>query len=219
MTTNDWEVYWRNKNNREWWTRPQPEILEFIKSQNPKQRPDVLDLGCGLGRYAIAFAEAGFSVTAVDSSETAIVYLREWAERLNLSIRTKICDIFKQTFQNGSYDIVLSYNVIHHGYREQFSQAIGYVRTLLRSEGLFYFTCPTRQDGKYGYGEQVAPHTFLCTKSIHPGNIHYFADETDFDELLAGFKFLSRKKKEEYWDNNGVRQFSSHWHILAVVDK
>jgi tellurite methyltransferase len=137
MMQNDWETYWGNENNLEWWTRPRPEVLEFITSQNPQQRPDVLDLGCGLGRHAVAFAEAGFNITAVDSSETAIAYLRKWAERLSLSMRTKIGDVFKQTLQNDMYDIVLSYNVLHHGYREQFAQAIGYIRTLLRPEGLF----------------------------------------------------------------------------------
>ena len=119
------------------------------------------------------------------------------------------------TFPAESFDIVLSYNVIYHGYREQFAQAIEHVRVLLKPAGLFFFTCPTRQDGKYGYGEQVAPHTFLCTRSITPGDIHYFADEADLDELLAGFRQLSREKDEHYWDNEGVQQFSSYWRILA----
>lgn len=89
------------------------------------------------------------------------------------------------------------------------------MHSLLKRGGLFYFTCPRREDGKYGLGEQVAPHTFLCEKSVTPGDIHYFADEADLDELLSGFCQLSRKTTEGYWNNKGEEQFYSSWHILA----
>jgi SAM-dependent methyltransferase len=215
MTDDLWETYWNDENHHDWWTRPAPEVSELIKSQSPERRPDVLDLGCGLGRHAIEFAKAGFRVKATDVSETAIAHLNEWAQKLKLSIQTKICDVLDDNFPPESFDIVLSYNVIYHGYREQFAQAIEHVRILLKPVGLFFFTCPTRKDGKYGYGEQVAPHTFLCTKSITPGDIHYFVDEADLDELLVGFKQLSRGKDEHYWDNECVQQFHSYWQILA----
>jgi len=82
MTNVLWETYWSDKNQHDWWKRPAPEVLEFIKSQFLEEKPDVLDLGCGLGRHAIAFAGAGFHVTATDASETAIAYLNEWAKKL-----------------------------------------------------------------------------------------------------------------------------------------
>lgn len=211
-----WETYWNNENHHDWWERPAPEVLELIASQSPGQRPNVLDLGCGLGRHAIAFAQAKFCVTAIDASETAIAHLYGWAQKLGLSIHTKVCDILDDTLAAGSFDIILSYNVIYHGYREQFAQAIERVRTLLRPGGLFFFTCPSRQDGKYGYGQEVVPHTFRYIKSVTPGDIHYFADEKDFDDLLVGFGQLSRKKDEGYWDNKGGKQFYSNWQILVA---
>jgi SAM-dependent methyltransferase len=174
-----------------------------------------LDLGCGLGRHAIAFASAGYTVTATDASESAINHLRAWADRLGLAIRTETCDMLEQPFPSGAFDIVLSYNVIYHGTRERFAKAIAVVRELLGPGGLFFFTCPTREDGKYGHGECVAEHTYAATKSITPGDIHYFADRTDLDELLAGFDVLSILKDEGYWDNKGEKQFFSNWLVLA----
>jgi hypothetical protein len=61
----------------------------------------------------------------------------------------------------------------------------------------------------------VAPHTYLASKSVIPGDIHYFADETDLDTLLAEFRLLSRKKDTGYWDNRGIQQFYSNWYVLA----
>ena len=215
MTTNIWENYWKDRDNREWWKKPAPEVLDLIRSLSPSERPKVLDLGCGLGRHAVAFALAGFTVTATDASQSAIHYLNEWAEELKLSIDTRVCDMLSDTLPTVSFDVVLSYNVIYHGIREQFARAIMRVHRLLKPNGIFYFTCPSRQDGKYGFGEEVAPHTFRCTKSVTPGDIHYFADEKDLQELLKGFRVLSCSKSEGYWDNKGEQQFYSNRHVLA----
>jgi SAM-dependent methyltransferase len=210
-----WEDYWQGDEDHSWWKRPAPEVAEFIASQSPRERPDVLDLGCGLGRHAIAFAQAGFSVTAADVSATAISHLSKWAQDMSLEIRVLVCDVLSDLLPESSFDIVLAYNVIYHGYREQFSAAIDHVRRLLRTGGLFYFTCPTREDAKYGFGQEVAPHTFLCEKSVTPGDIHYFADEEDLDQLLSGFLQVDRAKREGYWDNRGKRQFYSSRHLLV----
>jgi tellurite methyltransferase len=215
MPSEHWESYWGDESQHDWWKRPAPEVLEFIAALSPRQRPRALDLGCGLGRHAIALAQAGFNVTASDASAAAIAHLEQWARELELSISTRVCDFLDDVWPPDSFDVVLSYNVIYHGYREQFAQAIGRVWTLLKPGGLFSFTCPSRQDGKYGHGEQAAPHTFLCEKSVTPGDMHYFADAADLDDLLANWKQLSREKDEGYWDNRGARQFYSNWQILV----
>ena len=215
MITNIWETYWNNQDNYERWKKPSPEVLDFIHSLSPIESPKVLDLGCGLGRHAIAFALARFSVIATDASTMAIQHVIEWACSLQLSIETRICDVLDNSLSGENFDVVLSYNVIYHGSRKQFAQAIQHVRKLLKRNGIFFFTCPSRQDGKYGFGEMVAPHTYKCTKSVTPGDIHYFADEEELDELLYGFQSITRWKSEGYWDNKGEQQFYSNWHIRA----
>jgi SAM-dependent methyltransferase len=210
-----WDDYWQGDEDHSWWKRPAPEVVKFIASQSPRERPDVLDLGCGLGRHAIVFAQAGFSVTATDASGAATSHLSKWAQNLSLDIRVLVCDVLCNPLPESSFDIVLAYNVIYHGYRHQFSAAIDHARWLLRADGLFYFTCPTRDDGKYGFGREVAPHTFLCEKSVTPGDIDYFADEADLNELLSGFLQVDRARREGYWDNRGKRQFYSIWHVLV----
>jgi tellurite methyltransferase len=215
MTLNVWETYWSNQDNHDWWKKPAPEVLDFIRSISPVERPKVLDLGCGLGRHAIAFALAKFSTTATDASATAIQHVVDWACSLHLSIDTRVCDVLDDSLPGETFDVVLSYNVIYHGSREQFAQAIQRVHKLLKRNGIFFFTCPSRQDWKYGFGELVAPHTYRCTKSVTPGDIHYFADEEDLEEILVGFRTLARWKSEGYWDNQGEQQFYSNWHIRA----
>ena len=77
-----WESIW-NKDSKEgiWthelWKEVSPEIVSLIQSQSPDERPDVLDLGCGLGRHTI-------NVTGVDLSLSAIIHARGWADELGL---------------------------------------------------------------------------------------------------------------------------------------
>ena len=48
-----------------------------------------------------------------------------------------------------------------------------------------------------------------------PGDIHYFTDRSELDEILAGFMIRSVKAGEGYWNNKGEKQFFSNWHVLA----
>lgn len=51
---------------------------------------DVLDLGCGPGRYALPLAEHGFSVTAVDTSETLLEALHNRLEEASDKIQSQV---------------------------------------------------------------------------------------------------------------------------------
>ena len=60
------ETYWDNEAEHEWWEQPDQNVLQFIQTQSPEKRPDLLDLGCGLGRHAIAFAQAGYRIVGTN---------------------------------------------------------------------------------------------------------------------------------------------------------
>lgn len=190
-------------------------MVAFSETLSPAAMPRVLDQGCGLGRHAILFAALGFTVTATDASETAVAHLQDWARRAGLQIATRVCDALQDDFDPASFDVVLSYNVIYHGYREEFSARIQHIHRLLRPDGLFFLTAHTRRDQKYGEGEQVAPHTYLSPNSITPGDMHYFTDEADLRELLAGFEIESLALDEHEWELNGRPRFASNYIVIA----
>jgi len=209
-----WDSFWQDEANRGFWLEPDEAVVTLVNGLNRLKTRDVLDLGCGIGRHTRPFIDAGFQVTAVDISANALAALKH-----NLGEEAKvrlICGNFTQDlFAPGSFDLVLSWNVLYHGTHDQFMQAGRLVHTWLRPDGLFFFTCPTRRDAKYGNGEEIAPHTYRPLNSIHPGDIHYFADERDISDILSGFILISRNVNEHYWNNQGTQQFSSYWRILA----
>jgi SAM-dependent methyltransferase len=210
-----WDSYWEKDENLDYWQKPADSVIGLTNSLKKPPVRDVLDLGCGIGRHALYFAQAGFKVTAVDSSAQALAVLRDQADRKRLDIDIRQDDYLQDLFPANSFDLVLSYNVIYHGYRETLIKAIDQVYSWLRPQGIFFFTGPTRQDAKYGNGEKVAPDTYRPLNSVTPGDIHYFMDENDISGFLARFQHFTKGVDEHYWDNQGVHQFSSYWQITA----
>ena len=206
-----WDNLWGGDSDHDFWKQVDPEVARIIADESPELRPEVLDLGCGLGRHAIAFAGSRFRVTATDVSEVAVSHVRRWATDLGLEIQTRVCRFTDNAFPPDTFDFVLSENVIYHGHRDDIVRAVGNVCTWLRANGRFYFTCPTLDDGDYQTGERIAPQTV----KIAEGHIHFCADWAELEDLLGGFRIVSRKRRDHQWDDEGTARFSSRWQVLA----
>ncbi|MCW9094304.1 MAG: class I SAM-dependent methyltransferase [Ignavibacteriaceae bacterium] len=65
------------------------------KNVNLKPQSSVLDMACGAGRHAIAFAKNGFNVTAVDLSERLLEEAKKNAITAEVNIDFSLSDILK----------------------------------------------------------------------------------------------------------------------------
>lgn len=83
----------------------------FERAILPHLRGEVLDLGCGLGNLALAAAQAGCSVTALDASPSAIRDLAQRAERENLKLGARVADL-ERFAAAGQYDCVVSVGLL-----------------------------------------------------------------------------------------------------------
>ena len=217
MTLSDsWNNYWKDESNHNPWDQPDKAVIDLLEKIDRSKINKVLDLGCGIGRHALLCAKAGFSVTAVDLSSEALAVLRKKAQEEGAKIKIVEGAYASNLFPRNYFDMVIAFNVIYHGYRKDFETAVATVNYWLKPGGLFFFTCATRRDGKYGSGEKVAPNTFKPLNSIHPGDIHYFSDENDMRDFLREFTIKDKKIDEHSWDNNGVKQVHSYYQVLAV---
>lgn len=85
-----------------------------------------MDVACGVGRNALFWAEKGFSVTAVDVSETALSLLNEAARQRHLIINTQQIDLESgASLPEGSFDLLLNFFFLH---RPLLSQELARVR-------------------------------------------------------------------------------------------
>jgi len=84
--------------------------LSILKGKN------VLDMGCGSGRFTIALAQLGAKmVTGIDLGKTGIMIGRKVSESLNLkNIKFLEGNVTSLPFENNSFDFVFSKGVLHH---------------------------------------------------------------------------------------------------------
>ena len=71
-------------------TEPSPFLMESLRYVPPGK---ALVLACGAGRNALALAEAGFDVWAVDISEAAVDMARREADRRGLDLHFRVADL------------------------------------------------------------------------------------------------------------------------------
>lgn len=102
----------------------------------------VLDLGCGSGYGAARIAGVAAAVTGVDVAADAVAFAQARYSAANLDYRLVVPDA-RLPFDDGSFDVVLSFQVIEHVVDE-----VGYLREarrVLRPGGTMIIITPDRQ--------------------------------------------------------------------------
>jgi len=168
----------------------------------------VLDLGCGVGRHALLFAEHGFAVEAIDGAAAGLDFARREANARGLQMSLRQADADALPFADESFDYVLSWNVIFHGTMGDVGRRLAEIWRVLKPGGLFQGTMLSKRDVQFGRGRAIAPDTFIrgSDPKAHP---HFYCDLAGLAVLFAGFELLSLTQEEQR------RPGSWHWHILV----
>ena len=169
-----------------------------------------LDLGCGVGRHALALADAGFEVDAFDGSETGLAVLSDTAASRGLRLSTKHGNADVLPYPDGAFDFVLSWNVIYHGTMGDTGARIAEIWRVLKPGGLYQGTMLPTRNSNYGIGRLVAPGTYVNdgpdTERAHP---HFYCDAATLVMLFSGFELLSLSQELQ------KKPGSWHWNIVA----
>jgi SAM-dependent methyltransferase len=102
-----------------------------------------LDLACGTGRNALYLAEQGWTVTAVDGSESAIEQVRDRSSQRGLSINAQVADLAAPDFalQTEAFDLIV---IAYYLQRNLFPLA----KAALRLGGLLVAIAHTAEPGE-----------------------------------------------------------------------
>ena len=96
---------------------------------------DVLDLGCGLGNLAVAAAQRGCPVTAIDASPAAIQDLKKRAAAAALSIDARLADL-RGFVADRSFDCVVSIGLLMFFRRDAARLGLQRIRAAVAPGGL-----------------------------------------------------------------------------------
>jgi SAM-dependent methyltransferase len=112
-TSNDWDRAYATGRHTELWDTPwpAPELAGFVVAEPDRGR--ALDLGCGTGSDAILLAHAGYEVTGIDLSETAVVIART-RPHPSLMLSWLVGDVLDLPIADGTVDLATDRGCFHY---------------------------------------------------------------------------------------------------------
>lgn len=124
------------------WPKDEPtsQVVTFFERARARHPGGaVLDIGCGEGRHARAFAEAGHPVAALDYVPLAVEKARAQAARLGPGRGPwwMVADAFHLPFASGAFPVAVDYGVFHHIKVPEQKSYIEEVRRVLAPGGCF----------------------------------------------------------------------------------
>jgi SAM-dependent methyltransferase len=170
------------------WNREEPPGILVDLVESGRVRPcDAVDLGCGLGNYAIYLAGKGFSVTGIDISPTAVMMAEKNAEMKGVKCRFVVADVLGELaeFFDG-FDFAWDWELLHHIFPQDRDRYVRNVHSMLRRNGQYLSVCFSGEDTHFG-GEGKFRRT-------HIGTVLYFSSEDELGKLFEPyFKILELK--------------------------
>ena len=98
-----WDARYTGQDGARWSGRPNGRFRAEVASLPPGR---ALDVGCGEGADAIWLARSGWTVTAIDISDVAVIRAREAAELAGAVVEWVCRDALQTPFPAGSFDLV-----------------------------------------------------------------------------------------------------------------
>ncbi|HXX55398.1 MAG TPA: class I SAM-dependent methyltransferase [Methanoregula sp.] len=203
------ESFWEERYRAEgkiWGDAPSPTALHAIRLFQKAGFRRVLVPGSGYGRNAAAFARAGFDVTGVEYSGTAVRIARGTSP----SIRYCHGSVLDPLPADQPYDGIYCFNVLHlfrAGDRDRFLRNC---REVTRTGGGMFFVVFSEQDKSFGQGRETEKDTF----ESRPGReVHYFTR----DGLLAAFAGTDILSEGLVGEEEDHGDEGRHTHLLRYV--
>ncbi len=119
------------------WENANKEVQQMARWLNLPRGSQVLDVGCGMGRHALALSEEGYQVTGMDLSETLLQ--EAMLNDAQHSVAWEHGDMRELPFDTGSFDATVNL-FTSFGYfaiEEDHIRVLRQLRRVLRKDGVF----------------------------------------------------------------------------------
>ncbi|HZJ41465.1 MAG TPA: class I SAM-dependent methyltransferase [Patescibacteria group bacterium] len=168
-----------------------PEFLEFIKNNDFKVK-NVLDVGCGNGKYLVFLKTNGFEVSGVDSSPTAVQMTKE---ALGSDAGIICANMYNCDMALSSYDLVISIAAIHHGLKREVNNAVKHIYDALLPGGHFFITLPDNEGSSHWTmmtnHKEIEPGTRIPLSGPEKDLPHSSFTQDEIKTMFSNFKNIN----------------------------
>ena len=175
---------------------PSLQAVKALKSFQEQNIKNIVELGAGLGRDTIFFAQNSIHVEALDYSNASIESITNKLKKLNLTefIKTKVFDVrqkipFKDNSIEGCYSHMLYCMALSNFDLENLNNEIC---RILKPGGINIYTARHTDDGDYKNGIHIGENLYENDGFI----VHFFSKEK-VNQLSKNFRVLDLEKFDE----------------------
>jgi len=190
-----WEASFSNKPEM-FGLSPSIAAVKALKKFKKENITSIIELGAGLGRDSIFFAQNSIHVEVLDYSKTAINSIIHKTEKLGLTkfIKAKVFDVRKKlpygnNIFGGCFSHMLYCMALSNSDLENLNNEICRV---LKSGGINIYTVRHTEDGDYKNGVHVGEDLYE-----NDGFIVHFFSKDKVNQLAKGFKISEIESFEE----------------------
>jgi len=184
-----WEINFSNKPEM-FGLSPSLSAEKALKIFQERKINKIIELGAGLGRDSIFFADNSINTLALDYSKAGIEIINKKNKEKNLSnfLSTKIFDVRKKLpFEDNSIDGCYSHMLYCMAFTySELENLNNEICRVLKKDSLNIYTARNYRDADYKKGIYHGEDLYEMNGYI----VHYFSDEK-IKKLLTGFKNLS----------------------------
>jgi SAM-dependent methyltransferase len=202
-------TFWENRFREEgriWGDTPSRTAVYAIRLFKKAGVREVLVPGSGYGRNAEAFARAGFAVTGIEISDTALALARQGSQKVRY-YRGSVLDM---PFDDSVYDGIYCFNVLHLFRKNERAAFLQRCREQLKDGGVMFFVVFSDREPSCGTGRMVEEKTF----ESKPGReVHYYST----GDLVSEFRGLEILKKGMMEDPEEHGKEGRHTHLLRYI--
>lgn len=175
---------------------------QFFQKQGYKS---VLVPGCGYGRNAQVFVEAGFGVTGIEISQTAI----DLARKAGFTWPIYHGSVAEMPFDSKQYEGVFSYALLHLLDSNVRAKFIESCYQQLAPGGTMIFTSISKEAPMYGKGTKISENEHESPNGIRL----FFYDEAMIQAEFSDYGLIESHKIEERDSDNPNKAAISFWWI------
>jgi ubiquinone/menaquinone biosynthesis C-methylase UbiE len=164
---------------------------------------NVLDLGCGAGRNLWYLASKGFKVWGIDLAPSGIKAAKKVLAKKKLHAELVVGNVYKKLpHKDGSFDAVISVQVLQHSNEAEIKSAIKEIKRVLTPGGLVFITlCGRYSKGKVRYclvktARKISSHTYVPTCGDEKGLTHFIYTKNKIEDHYRDFK-IQRMWKDD----------------------
>ena len=150
-----WEQYYKKNPNP-----VEPSTFARFTSGFLHPGNSLIELGCGIGRDSVFFAQNNLNVTAIDQVESEMDYLNHKYSLYNLDFKA---DDFTRLNSDKSYDYVYSRFTLHSINEEAESRVLKWIGSNLKDQGYFFLEVRSINDPMFQKGEKISDNENVTT--------------------------------------------------------